>query len=88
MIFHEYGHAYFARTFAKNSFFPMIVYAATVEDTIVENGVRHMWNGLCDCYVNELVLGKGGVEEIRPNFGRDCGEDIRGTSIRNVFSSL
>lgn len=36
MIFHEYGHAYFARTFAKNHFFPMIVYATTVEDAIVE----------------------------------------------------
>jgi len=58
MIFHEYGHAYFARTFAKNSFFPMIVYAMTVEEAIVESGVRYLWNGLCDCYVNELVFRK------------------------------
>jgi hypothetical protein len=66
MIFHEYGHAYFARTFAKNSFFPMIVYATTVEDAIVENGVRHMWNGLCDCYVNELVFRKAGFRKFDP----------------------
>ena len=66
MIFHEYGHAYFARTFAKNSFFPMIVYATTVENVIVEEGVRHMWNGLCDCYVNELVLRKAGFRKFDP----------------------
>lgn len=66
MIFHEYGHAYFARTFAKNSFFPMIVYATTVEDAIVENGVRHLWNGLCDCYVNELVFRRAGFRKFDP----------------------
>lgn len=66
VIFHEYGHAYFARTFAKNSFFPMIVYATTVEDSIVEEGVRHMWNGLCDCYVNELVFRKAGFRKFDP----------------------
>jgi hypothetical protein len=66
MIFHEYGHAYFARIFAKDSFFPMIVYATTVEDAIVENGVRHMWNGLCDCLVNELVLRKMGLRKFDP----------------------
>ena len=63
MVFHEYGHAYFARTFAKNSFFPMIVYAPTVEDSVVEDGVRHIWNGLCDCFVNELVLMKRGLKK-------------------------
>jgi hypothetical protein len=66
MIFHEYGHAYFARTFARNSFFPMIIYAPTVEDAIMENGVRHMWNGLCDCFVNELVLRKTGLKKFDP----------------------
>jgi hypothetical protein len=66
MIFHEYGHAYFARTFAKNSFFPMIVYATTVEDAVMEEGVRHMWNGLCDCYVNELVFRKAGFRKLDP----------------------
>ncbi len=66
MIFHEYGHAYFARTFAKNSFFPMIVYALALEDAIIENGVRHLWNGLCDCYVNELVFRKAGFRKFDP----------------------
>ena len=65
-IFHEYGHAYFARTFARNSFFPMIVYAPWVEDELIENGIRHMWNGLCDCFVNELVLTKIGLKKFDP----------------------
>jgi len=51
-IFHEYGHAYFARIFAKNGLFPMIVYAANIENALIESGVKHMWNGLCDCFVN------------------------------------
>jgi Zn-dependent peptidase ImmA (M78 family) len=38
-IFHEYGHAYFARTFARNSFFPMIVHAPWVEDELIENEI-------------------------------------------------
>lgn len=66
-IFHEYGHAHFARTFARNSFFPgMIVYAPWVEDEVIKNGIRHMWNGLCDCFVNELVLRKAGLKKFDP----------------------
>ena len=66
-IFHEYGHAHFARTFARNSFFPgMIVYAPWVEDEVIKNGIRHMWNGLCDCFVNELVLSKTGLRKFDP----------------------
>lgn len=65
-IFHEYGHAYFARIFARNNFFPMIAYAPTIEDSLIENGIRHVWNGLCNCYVNELVLRKTGVKKFDP----------------------
>lgn len=65
-IFHEYGHAYFARTFARNSFFPMIVYVSWIEDELMKNGIRHMWNGLCDCFVNELVLRKVGLKKFDP----------------------
>ena len=65
-IFHEYGHAYFARIFARNRFFPMIVYASWVEDALIKNGIRHMWNGLCDCFVNELVLRKMGLKKFDP----------------------
>ena len=65
-IFHEYGHAYFARTLARNSFFPMIIYAPTIEDAPIENGIRHMWNGLCDCLVNEVVLSKAGLKKFDP----------------------
>jgi hypothetical protein len=65
-IFHEYGHAYFARTFARNSFIPMIVHAPWVEDELIKNGIRHMWNGLCDCFVNELVFRKVGLKKFDP----------------------
>ena len=66
MIFHEYGHAHFARIFARNSFFPMIIYSPTVMDDIIEHGIRHMWNGLCDCFVNHLVLKKTGAKKFDP----------------------
>jgi hypothetical protein len=67
MIFHEYGHAYFARIFAKNSFFPTIIWAPWIKDSIITDGIRHMWNGLCDCFVNELVFRKLGLKKIDPN---------------------
>jgi hypothetical protein len=65
-IFHEYGHAYFARIFAKNGLFPMIVYAANIENALIESGVKHMWNGLCDCFVNDLILRKFEAKKFDP----------------------
>jgi len=65
-IFHEYGHAHLARIFARNKFFPMIVYSSVVTDDIVEEGIRHMWNGLSDCFVNHLVLKKIGIKKFDP----------------------
>lgn len=64
-IFHEFGHAYFARTLARNKFFPALVYGFTVEDNIAK-AVRIIWNGLCDCFINELVLRKASLKKFDP----------------------
>lgn len=34
-IFHEFGHAYFARTLARNKFFPVLVYGSSVDRSIL-----------------------------------------------------
>ena len=64
-IFHEFGHAYFARTLARNKFFPVLVYGSTVEDSIAK-AVKIIWNGLCDCFINELVLKKASLKKFDP----------------------
>ena len=63
VIFHEFGHAYFARIFAKHGFLPFILYDPTIEDEIVEHGIRHLWNGLCDYFVNEFISIKLGLKK-------------------------
>ncbi len=63
MIFHEFGHAYVARIFAKHRFLPTIFYEATIKDDLIKHGIRHMWNGLCDYFVNELISIKVGLKK-------------------------
>ena len=62
-IFHEFGHAYFARVFAAHKFLPIIFYSVTVEDEIMEHGIRHIWNGLCDYLVNDFITTKHGLKK-------------------------
>lgn len=63
MIFHEFGHARLARSFAHDHFYPAITYANYIQDNVISNGVGNIWNGLCDCFVNELVLQKKGLKK-------------------------
>lgn len=58
MIFHEFGHAYAARIFAKHRFFPIIFYEPVISDDLMEHVIKPMWQGLCDYFVNELILTK------------------------------
>lgn len=88
IIFHEYGHAYFAKIFARNRFFPIIVYAPTIEDALIENGVSHMWNGLCDCFVNELILRKIGLKKFDPTLEAtldEMSEDLSSAMCFHLF---
>lgn len=64
MLFHEFGHAYVARIFAKHKFFPIVFYESIVDDNLMEHAVKTMWQGLSDYYVNELVLTKLGLKKI------------------------
>ena len=62
LIFHEFGHAKYARSFAKASFFPLLAYE-NVSQQFIANVVRHMWNGICDYFVNELIFQRRGLEK-------------------------
>ena len=64
MIFHEFGHAYFARTLTRNKFLPVLVYGSTVDDDIAR-AVKIIWNGLCDCFINELVFKKASLKKFK-----------------------
>lgn len=74
MIFHEFGHAYMARSFARGHFYPAIIYASWIQDDVIVNGIRHMWNGLCDCFVNELILQKKGMKKFDPTLEKTIDE--------------
>ncbi len=63
MIFHEFGHAYTARVFAKHRFLPLVYYDSTVDDALMKNIIKPMWQGLCDYLVNELVSDKTGLKK-------------------------
>lgn len=63
MIFHEFGHAYTARVFAKHRFLPIVYYEPTVNDALMKNIIKPMWQGLCDYLVNELVSNKIGLKK-------------------------
>lgn len=64
MIFHEFGHAYAARVFAKHKFLPIVFYEPTIKDDFMEHVIRPMWQGLCDYFVNELISIKLGLKKL------------------------
>ena len=66
VIFHEFGHAFAARIFAKHKFFPVVFYESIINDNLMEHAVKTMWQGLSDYYVNELLLTKLGLKKIDP----------------------
>jgi hypothetical protein len=63
MIFHEFGHAYTARVFATHRFLPIVYYAPTVDDALMKNIIKPMWQGLCDYLVNALVKNLTGLKK-------------------------
>lgn len=63
MLFHEFGHARIARSFAELHFFPAISYSDDIDDKLISNGIKICWNSLCDCFVNELLLQKKNLKK-------------------------
>ena len=66
MLFHEFGHAYTARIFAKHKFFPIIFYEPIISDDLMEHAVKTMWQGLSDYFVNEFILTKLDLKKFDP----------------------
>ena len=42
---------------------PIYFYEPTIKDDFMEHVIRHMWNGLCDYFVNELISIKLGLKK-------------------------